>query len=423
MKLLFLTTRLFGQPTSGGEICTARLLQALRREGHRLTLVGRGEASGPALEWAERVVSVGGLMPPFEAQAGRQQALSVASALFSGQPVTVQRQGGAAAARAIAPLLADPALDAIVVDHLQVWPWLRGATGRPCLLVHHNVESDNYMRRAREHNRRPGPKSARQRLEQHVMRREAQALRALELKTLQQARVVACLSQADATRMAELARQAGSPAPAHLTVLPGYPLRPLGPGLAAAPTPTRGLRRVGLIGTWTWAPNRQALQWFLAQVWPRLAGPCQLVIAGTGLQGLALPPGTEVLGRVADVAAFYAAVDLVAIPSVTGSGVQEKAIEAIGTGLPVVATAHALRGLDEGLPAQVRTASDAEGFAAACLAAVAQPAGVQGLQAAQAWVEQRRLGFERALAQALERLHQAPRPHEEGLLPLRERRA
>lgn len=411
MKLLVLTTRLFDRPASGGEICTARLLDALRQDGHSVTLLGRGDAASAA-HWAARVVSFGPIEPPFDEQCLWRRLSTVAAALMRGRPVTVYRQGGAAVAARVASWF--DASDAVIVDHLQAWPWLGRRTDRPVMLVQHNVESDNYLRLARAANRGYQGQPTTHTLKRYVLRREATRLRALELEALQRAAVVACLSEGDAARLDELAVRAERPRSARLVVLPGYP--------AAAPVPrpheaggvrTGAMPAVGLVGTWTWAPNREGLRWFLDRVWPGLAGRARLVIAGSGLEGMDLPADARWLGRVADVAEFFQQIDLVAVPSLTGSGVQEKAIEAIASGLPVVATPHALRGLGDALPAHVQAASDPARFAAACLAGcqAASPTCARGgtsndepRAAIARWTQERRQRYAEALALALREL-------------------
>jgi len=406
MKLTVLTTRLFGAPGSGGEVCTARLLQGLAQAGHELVLVGRGDARA-ASRWADEVVSVGNVEPPIDEQGTLRRSRAVLGALAAGMPITAHRQGGRAAAALAAPWLSGA--DAVIVDHLQVWPWLGEARKRPLMLVQHNVESDNYFRRSRAANRGYQGNPRTNRLIRCVMLREARGLQTLELQALHRAAVVACLSDGDARRMAGLALRASLPATARLEVLPGYPL------VARTARPARarpgGLPSVGLLGTWTWAPNREGLLWLLSRVWPRLQGRAHLVLAGSGLDGLDLPPGTQVLGRVGDVQTFLDAVDLIAVPSVTGSGVLEKAIEAVASGLPVVATPHALRGLGEDLPPHVHRATDAEGFAAACLLASAPQAhpGAHAPDAAR-WAASRQRLYTEALDRCLRALATAPQP-------------
>jgi polysaccharide biosynthesis protein PslH len=392
MKLLVLTTRLFEVPRSGGEICTSRLLEGLRDAGHDIVLAGRGDPAAAA-NWARTVVSLGDVEPPFDEQATLRRLRAVLFALLAGEPITVHRQGSWRAHAEIAPHLAS--CDAVVVDHLQTWPWLAGRHDKPVMVLNHNVESDNYMRHSRAANRGCHGHPSTRPATRFLMRREAYGLRALELEVLDKAAVVACLSEGDAQRLQALAGQARQAVRARVLVLPGYP-RERRPGVRSrrvgeAPA-------IGLIGTWTWAPNRQGLRWLLDRVWPAIGDRARLVLAGGGLEGMSLPAGTRVLGRVADVQSFYDAVDVVAIPSLSGSGVQEKAIEAIGTGLPVVATTHALRGLTQALPAQVCMADNPAVFAQACLAASASAAAPPQVTV-QDWATRRRLEYAQALAE------------------------
>lgn len=408
MKILFLTTRLFGQPTSGGEICTARLLEALRAEGHALTLMGRGDAAD-AGAWAPRVVSVGPIETPFDEQTRWRRIRAVAGALVSGQSITTFRLGGRSVAPRLKPLLAE--CDAVIADHLQVLPWLNLDWSRPVMLVQHNVESDNYQRRSRAANRGYQGRESGRPMTRFLMHREAQQLLALEFQALERAAVVACLTEADAARMTEIAARSGRAPTARLHVLPGYPLTgPVGRGSRLAePDRSQGaldVPAIGLIGTWSWAPNREALQWLLDRVWPQLQGRARLVLAGSGLEGVTVPPHTTTMGRVDKVRDFLDAVDLIAIPSLNGSGIQEKALEAISTGLPVIATPHALRGLARGLPPNVRMASGAERFAAACLEGVSPVDGERSSwdDAVERWRADRRRAYAEALQRCLDDL-------------------
>ncbi len=397
MKLLVLTTRLFDEPRSGGEICTARLLDGLREAGHQVTLLGRGDAKAAA-GWAHAVHALGPVEPPFDEQSSLRRLSAVGCALWSREPITVSRQGGRRMARALAPHL--ERCEAVVVDHLQAWSWLDGDARRPRMLVTHNVESDNYMRQSRAANRGCRGNASTKPATRFLTRREAHSLRKLELTVLREAAAVACLSRADAERLQALALAAGIEVSARVEVLSGFP-RPMR-ALHPVPAPDR-LPRIGLIGTWTWAPNRQGLRWLLDTVWPLLEGRAQLVLAGNGLDDMSLPAGTHRLGRVAEASHFYESVDVVAIPAITGSGVQEKAIEAIATGMPVVATPHALRGLGDTLPAQVLQAADADAFARACLAFGGQTRPTDA-QATAGWIEARRTLHAQSLARCLQAL-------------------
>lgn len=400
MRILVLTTRLFDTPTSGGELCTARLLTALRDGGHEIVLVGRGDATEAAV-WTPQVVSLGDIVGPFD-ELGRWRSLAaVASALLGRRPITVSRQRMPLSADRLAGLVRR--CDAVVVDHLQAWPWLRGIGSRPLMLVNHNVESDNYMHQSQAAPGLGQRHAVGRWVRRYLMRREAHGLRQLELEVLAQAQVLACLSEDDSERLRSLAGCARRDVHARLAVLPGYPLVP---PLHRRRGSGQAVPAVGLLGTWTWAPNREGLRWFLARVWPAIAGRARLVLAGSGLDGLDLPAQAQVMGRIAQVSDFYGAVDVVAVVSLSGSGVQEKAIEAVGTGAAVVATRHALRGLLQDLPPHVRIEDDPARFGQACLKAGLAPC-EQAFELALQWASGRRDVYTRAVAACMSELSEA----------------
>ncbi len=424
MKLLVLTTRLFERPANGGELCTARLLAALWAQGHELHVVGRGPAppDGEGLRFS----SLGPAVPPAAEMPALARAASLAAACWRRQAWTVHRTGAGGALARARRLLRKAAneADLVIVDHLQAWAWLEAAlpgTPRPLMLVMHNLESDGYRPRNTTPQGTEGwADTARARLQRWVLAREARLLRSLEDRALRHAGAVACLNDDDARVLRE--RMAALGGRGRVEVLPGYPLQ--GPAslrphdaaaAASAATPGAG-HCIGLIGTWTWAPNRRALQWVLSQVRPRLPAGCTLVLAGAGLEQVADAPGVVKLGRVADVATFYAGIDVLALAALDGSGVQEKAIEALGTGLPVVATPLALRGLQP-LPEGVRVAEDAAAFAEACTAALAQAPHRQSPAALAAWSQQRRQRYDAALAACLTAALAGAPPATPGVAP------
>lgn len=418
MKLAVLTMRLFDQPRSGGELCTARLLLGLAQAGHDITVIGRGQ--GPAQRRAGlRWLSVGDVVPAFDDMPLSRRLGTPLAALAAGRPVTTQRLHGVGSARLVQRHLAGLAdgLDGLVIDHLHSLDWVLPMLAElpPPMVVMHNLESDGYTERALN----LAGHTLVHRSSRWFLRREAQLLRQLEFHALMQASVIACLSEPDAQRFRELAAVCG--AQAAVQVLPGYALPP-GAGLGAvqppdgsAPTEGAGLsdaavaqalraippgaRRIGMVGTWTWAPNRVGLQWMLDAVHRHLPAHCHLVLAGTGLEGLSLPPRTVALGRITDVHSLYRQVDVVAIPSVCGSGVHEKAIEAIGSGLTTVATPHALRGLLQQLPANVHMADSPQAFAQACAQV---PAVAAAAAQGQRWAARRAHDYREALQRCLD---------------------
>lgn len=347
MKIALLTTALFDRPSNGGERCTQRLIDALCSLGHEVHVAGRGEGQPAGVRSAS---SLGPREPPFNTLGRADQVGALLRAAWRGEASSLSRLGSTAQARQANRWLDEQGADRLLIDHLQAMVWLPDA--RPDLLLMHNHESVVYSGQLRDSR---GP------LRRAVLAREARLLRRYENAVLPRCRAIACLSETDRERLgAQLGDAADGLA---IDVLPGHAAPSCLPALAAPG------RRFGAIGTWTWAPNRHGLQWLLREVWPLLPTGSELLLAGSGLQGLQLPVGVRSLGRVAEPTQLYAEANIVLVPALHGSGVQEKAIEAIASGRCVIATAHALRGLGPGLPSHVHAALDAREFASLCVSA------------------------------------------------------
>lgn len=100
------------------------------------------------------------------------------------------------------------------------------------------------------------------------------------------------------------------------------------------------------------AANRDGLKWFLREVWPEVIKKCQkqvqfLVGGGidsTFLDTIAHHENVVRIGRLDEVRMFYEQVDIVVNPTLFGTGLKIKNIEAFGFGKPLVMTRHAASG-------------------------------------------------------------------------------
>jgi glycosyltransferase involved in cell wall biosynthesis len=119
------------------------------------------------------------------------------------------------------------------------------------------------------------------------------------------------------------------------------------------------------------APNIDALQWFLADVWPIIQArraSARLAVAGSVTQGCGpAVAGVDYLGIVADLEPLYRDAGVVISPLRVGSGLKVKLIEAFGWGKAVVATPVTLQGIRQLVADCVAVAETAEDFAAATL--------------------------------------------------------
>jgi glycosyltransferase involved in cell wall biosynthesis len=158
---------------------------------------------------------------------------------------------------------------------------------------------------------------------------------------------------------------------------------------------------VATIGSWTWDANAAGLRWFVDQVVPLLAAGTRVGVAGAGAAEItAGNPNVTYEGRVPDARQFLAKGRVVVVPSVAGAGVQIKSVDAIGTGLPVVGTSLAMRGIDTP-PATVQIADEPEGFAQALREQLSSPPDQSDREDAEAWARERRETFTRRMDDAL----------------------
>ncbi|ATQ69115.1 MULTISPECIES: glycosyltransferase [Methylosinus] len=152
----------------------------------------------------------------------------------------------------------------------------------------------------------------------------------------------------------------------HALHYPGAPDAPLGPGGAD----------IVLVASNNSA-NVESVIWFLREVLGRAGAPSVKIVgnvdAGVKAREPALYQSARscFVGRVEDPAAVYAAARLALLPTISGHGLSIKTVEAMASGLPMIATAHAFRGMraDAAGFANVVIADRAEDFAAALRAA------------------------------------------------------
>src|SRR5690606_15564947 len=115
------------------------------------------------------------------------------------------------------------------------------------------------------------------------------------------------------------------------------------------------------------APNVEAVAFFVERVWPavRAARPeARFVILGSRpskkVRDLARAPGVEVTGYVPDIRTHLSAALVSIAPLAIARGVQNKILEAMASGVPVLTTPQVAAGLPAGADELVFTAERAE---------------------------------------------------------------
>jgi sugar transferase (PEP-CTERM/EpsH1 system associated) len=138
---------------------------------------------------------------------------------------------------------------------------------------------------------------------------------------------------------------------------------------------------IAFVGRMDYYPNQQCMFEFCTKVLPRVqaARPSQkLVIVGanpsSAVQRLGKVSGVTVTGSVPDVRPFLRRAALTVAPLNIARGTQNKILEAMAMGIPVVTSRVAAGGVDASSPEHFLTASTPEEYAAAILGIIENPA-------------------------------------------------
>ena len=156
----------------------------------------------------------------------------------------------------------------------------------------------------------------------------------------------------------------------------------------------RGAHTAIFTGVMDYEPNIDGACWFVAECWPRLRQQfpdARLLIVGSKptakVQALAQNPGITVTGRVPTTPPWFDQAAVAIAPLRLARGVQNKVLEAMSMGLPVVASPQAAQGLGAVPPATLTIADGAAATITAVAELFAAPARAREVgRAAAAWV-------------------------------------
>jgi glycosyltransferase involved in cell wall biosynthesis len=156
-------------------------------------------------------------------------------------------------------------------------------------------------------------------------------------------------------------------------------------------------------GAMDYWPNVDAVTWFAQQVMPLLAGNTRLrfIIVGSNpsplVRALGQDPHMTVTGRVSDVRPYLAHAALVVAPLRVARGIQNKVLEAMAMGRPIVASPAALEGIGPEAAKYLAQAHSPEEFAAA-IAQILQGKGPAALGTAASACARESYGWGRSFA-------------------------
>ncbi|WP_292899167.1 MULTISPECIES: glycosyltransferase family 4 protein [unclassified Nitratireductor] len=360
MHLVFATSIVpDGTPKSGYEIANAAILDALARAGCRMSVMGFAWKGRAGQTTTEETSVLGELDPRTEAASGMTKLGWLIKAMMKGMTFSSAKMLLVSPGEVRAALDKLGPVDGVIFNSVQFAGAFRQVFGDlPSIYVAHNVEHLSAQQSAA---------AARGFVGGFMFRREARLLKTLEAELCAQARFVYTLSEEDRQLLgvADENRSAVLPLVAHEPA-----------AFSAGPRQTS--YDAALIGTWSWAPNRIGLDWFLEEVVPHLPESFRIAVAGDAPAELAQRhQRVTFVGRVPDAVEFVRSGKVVPLISRAGTGVQLKTIETFELGLPSVATQSALRGISH-KPQNCIVADDPRTFAEALVRAVGDPVDLDG---------------------------------------------
>jgi polysaccharide biosynthesis protein PslH len=140
-------------------------------------------------------------------------------------------------------------------------------------------------------------------------------------------------------------------------------------------------------GTLSYPPNAEAVEWLLAELWPRIrtATPgARLAIVGKDPPEAARrleDPSVTVTGWVDDVKSWFSRASVVLVPIRSGGGTRLKVLDGLASGRAIVSTTAGAEGIDVRDGEHLLLADGADAFAAAVARAVREPGLRAGLAA------------------------------------------
>jgi len=360
-RILFVTSRLPFPPREGHQLRSWHLLRALASR-HEVILLSFLRRDDDASAIASMPVSLAGVETfPIDSERSRLALLAaLLRGSFGAEPFVAAKYASQAMRARIAALAGT--VDAV---HFDMLPLMRYADAVPASVPvvynAHNVEHQLLDTRMRIHPNR---------LARLFLRRQLPLLRAFERDACRRARLVLACSGTDAQL-----------------------LRPLAPGVRVAivpngvdleanvPARAPGSRaRLVFVGQMGWFPNRDGVEWFLRDVFPRILimrPDAEFMLVGKH-DDLHIPADVAshvtLAGFVPDLRPAVHSASVYVVPLRAGSGTRLKVLEAMALGKAIVTTTIGSEGIVLRHGQSALYADDAAGFADAVVSLLESPA-------------------------------------------------
>ncbi|MEA3032229.1 MAG: hypothetical protein QOH86_245 [Sphingomonadales bacterium] len=359
-ELLFLAHRIPYPPDRGDKIRSWHILRHLAGLARvHLACFADDEADAahlPALREA-----LGGRLGEAHVEVRRTgKAVAAARALLEARPVSLTAFDSPAMRQFAARMLERPEVDTVYVFSGQMAQFVPAGARRRFVMDFVDMDSAKFAAYAEA----GGPLAP-------LHRREAAKLFAFERDVAARAEISLFVSEAEA----KLFRARAGLPNADIRALPnGVDVdfyRPGSVAPASAPHPL-----IVFAGQMDYAPNVDAAGWFAREVLPRVPGASFAIVGRNPAASLRALASDRILvtGEVPDVRPWLAAADVVAAPLRVARGIQNKVLEAMAAGRPVVASPAAFEGIEAEPNRELVVADGAEAQALAIRDLLADPA-------------------------------------------------
>jgi glycosyltransferase involved in cell wall biosynthesis len=366
MKILQLAPRMPFPLTDGGAIGIYNITKFLAKAGHDVTLVtyplDTEEETAAAISDISKFATVHVVSRRLPSR-----AVALANSMFRGA-YPIERRMMPEMETLLAQITSSTTFDVLHVDHAHMGRYglqLRDKLGIPTILREHNFESQIYDRFAR---------TARNPLKRWIATIHGRRLRREETHFLRSFDAVAAITPEDARLIREAAPEA------LIEVIPAGVdtefFQPTSPELERP-------KSVLWIGGLDWDPNKDALSYFLSDIWPLiLAELPDTMLDIVGAKTELFDRKTEkwgnsvnIHGRVPDIRDYLRASAVLVVPLRVGGGMRLKLVEFFAAGKAVVSSTIGAEGNQAANERELLIRDNPDEFATAVVQLLQDPSG------------------------------------------------